>query len=176
MKHGRGNDNTPNTFLHLKRAKYRQIQLLGKKTHALSRSTSIRNISLPIVVFKFPDEIKRLADLQRVCFQTWFLLSLDPTYCWLPICFSSNKYSPRISITLSFRLEAVLLFHLCSQMNRNTERYWTKRTLPIVSHANSKDLMKFFPKTLRAKAESNDVETSFKYAPDFKSMSLPVDR
>ena len=61
---------------------------------------------------------------------------------------------------LSF--EAVSLFRPCSQIKRNAERYYKKQALPIVdSSSHSKDLMKFFLKTSRARAESNDIETSF---------------
>ena len=50
MKLCRGNDNTPNTFLHLKRAKYRQIQLLGKKN---SRFIQINTYTKHISPYRF---------------------------------------------------------------------------------------------------------------------------
>lgn len=67
-----------------------------------------------------------------------------------------------MSITFSFRLEAVSLCRPCRQIKRNSERYWTKQALPIVSQLIRK-AYEVFVKTLRTKAESNDMETSFRF-------------
>ena len=99
-----GNENTPDHYSQIiftfetSVISSNSVTLKKKKQlrHALSRLTHVRNIFLYIVLFKFSDEIRRMADQERVCFQTWFLLSLGPIYFWPPICLSSNKYDPRI--------------------------------------------------------------------------------
>ena len=64
--------------------------------------------------------------------------------------------SSKIIVTKEKERRKISVFHQCSQMRRNTRRYWTQQTLPIVTcsfirlnDAFRKTLLKAGKKTLR---------------------------